>query len=181
MKRKLFLIVASLAFAAALACESGADVATKVKSEIANDRSITNASHIDVSDRRGIVTLSGTAESNFAKERAVEVAKKTEGVKDVVDKLTVVEPQQAVAPNTAASSEPGGPAPDDATITSSIQSKFQSDQRVAGSKIDVATRLGVVTLSGTVKSESVKRDAMQIAQDTPGVSRVEDQLTVKAS
>lgn len=163
------------------ACESSADRAAKVRSELSNDRSITNASHIDVSAQRGVVTLSGTAESSFVKERAVDVARKTEGVSDVVDKLTVVEPQQAVAPNTAASTEPGGAAPDDATITSTIQSKLHADLRVAGAKIDVEMRLGVVTLSGTVKSESVKRDAMQIAQDTPGVEKVEDQLTVKTS
>jgi hyperosmotically inducible protein len=173
----LFLGVAVLA----LACESSADLTAKVKSELSNDRSITNASHIDVSAQRGVVTLSGTAESSFAKERAVDVAQKTEGVSDVIDKLTVVEPQAAVAPNTSASAGPPGVAPDDATITSTIRSKLQTDQRVAGAKIDVETQLGVVTLSGTVKSESIKRDAMQIAQDTPGVEKVEDQLTVKAS
>ena len=52
---------------------------------------------------------------------------------------------------------------------------------MAGTKIDVATRLGIVTLSGIVKSELVKRNAMQIAQDTPGVERVEDRLDVKSS
>lgn len=179
--RKVSVLLVVAAIALTLACESSADLVAKVKSEISNDRSITSASQIDVSAKGRIVTLTGTAESAFAKELAVEIAKKTEGVSAVVDKMVVREPQQAVMPNTGASSEPGAAVPDDATITSTIQSKLQTDQRVAGAKIEVETRLGVVTLSGTVKSESVKRDAMQIAQDTPGVEKVEDQLTVKSS
>src|SRR5689334_2807529 len=103
MMRKASVLLGVLAIAFALACESSADLGAKVKSELSNDRSITNASHIDVSVRKSVVTLSGTAESSFAKERAVDVARKTEGVSDVVDKLTVLEPQQAVMPNTAAS------------------------------------------------------------------------------
>ncbi|HKD11107.1 MAG TPA: BON domain-containing protein, partial [Thermoanaerobaculia bacterium] len=114
-------------------------------------------------------------------ERAVVLARGTEDVKDVRDQLSVVPAQAEVAANGSASPAPAAGAPSDAAITSTIETKLQSDQRVAGARIGVATNLGVVTLSGTVQSDQVKRDAMQIAQDTAGVQRVEDRLTVKSS
>jgi hyperosmotically inducible protein len=183
MRRRLpALLVLLLAALFAAACgESDADITAKVKTEIATDRSITSASKIEVSTQKKVVTLSGTAESPIAKERALTLARATGDVRRVVDNLTVVPATEAVAPNTGASSAPAAGVPDDATITATIQSKLGEDKRVSGSKIAVETRLGIVTLSGTVKNEQIKQDAMQIAQDTAGVQRVENQLTVKGS
>jgi len=175
------LAAAGVALMAAGCAESDADITAKVKTKLETDRAITGASHIDVATRKKVVTLTGTAESQVARERAVALARGTEEVADVHDQLTVVPAQAEVPANGTASAAPAAGSPNDATITATIQSKLQQDQRVAGARIDVATNLGVVTLSGTVRSDQVKQDARQIAQDTAGVQRVENRLTVENS
>jgi osmotically-inducible protein OsmY len=183
MRRRLPGLLALLLSAAlATACEeSDADITAKITSEISTDRSITSASHIDVSTQKKVVTLSGTAENTIAKERAVALARGTAEVRRVVDNISVVAPAAVVPPKTSASAVPAAGAPDDAAITATIQTKLGQDQRVSGAKISVETRLGIVTLSGTVSNEQIKQDATQIAQDTAGVQRVENQLTVRGS
>src|ERR1700694_4857018 len=72
----------------AVACaQSDAGITTKVKSQLEADRSVPNAAAIQVETNRHVVTLSGKAASDAEKQRAVAVAKSTEGVKDVVDNL----------------------------------------------------------------------------------------------
>lgn len=58
----------------------------KIKSKMALD-DLVQARSIDVTTKDGIVTLSGTVRSARERERAVQLAKETAGVKDVVDKL----------------------------------------------------------------------------------------------
>ena len=180
MRGKVLSLLAAVLIVTACA-QSDAEITAKIKTKLTTDRSISSASHIDVATQKRTVTLTGTAETPEAKERAVVLARGTEDVKDVRDQLSVVPAQAEVAANGSASAAPAVGAPSDAAITSTIETKLQSDQRVAGARIGVATNLGVVTLSGTVQSDQVKRDAMQIAQDTAGVQRVEDKLTVKSS
>ncbi len=107
MRKRLFGLLSVLVCAAlAMACaESDADITEKIKSEISTDRTITNASNIDVSTRGHVVTLSGTVESPIAKERALTLARGTPGAKRVVDNLTVAPaaPAAAAAPQASAS------------------------------------------------------------------------------
>ena len=49
---------------------------------------------------------------------------------------------------------------------------------VSGLKIDVDTRDGMVTLTGTVRSQAERDQALRLAHDTPGVKGVEDKLIV---
>jgi len=179
MRKRLFGLLSVLVCAAlAMACaESDADITEKIKSEISTDRTITNASNIDVSTRGHVVTLSGTAESPIAKERALTLARATDGVKRVVDNLTVA----PAAPAAAATQAPASAGMDDAAITTAVRAKLAADGKVPADSIDVDTKAGVVTLKGTVKSEQEKQEVLQVARDTQGVVKVEDLLTVKAS
>jgi hyperosmotically inducible protein len=70
--------------------------------------------------------------------------------------------------------------PDDARITSSIQSKYYLDDRIKARKINVTSSGGVVTLSGDVADESERAEALLLARTTEGVTRVEDSLTIAA-
>ena len=64
-------------------------ITTKIKSRLAADH-ITSLGHIRVdTDEAGVVWLSGTARSREAADRAVEIARSTEGVRDVHTKLKV--------------------------------------------------------------------------------------------
>jgi hyperosmotically inducible periplasmic protein len=66
----------------------------------------------------------------------------------------------------------------DAAITSAVKTKFLGDTKVAGLKIDVDTKDNVVTLTGNVKSEAEKAEAIRLAKNTTGVKSVVDKLTV---
>ena len=66
----------------------------------------------------------------------------------------------------------------DASITSAVKTKFLADTKVAGLKIDVDTKDNVVTLTGNVKSEAEKAEAIRLAKTTTGVKSVVDKLVV---
>jgi hyperosmotically inducible periplasmic protein len=194
MKRKKLSAVLSVLAAAAVslalmtACgESDTTLTTKVKAKILADRAVTSSDQIEVSTANHVVTLGGTTDTEASKERALTLARSTEGVSNVVDNLRV---STSVASNsmpggvTGAVSDAAGKvteAVDDAAITTAIKAKLIGDSSVSGTKIHVDTKDGVVTLQGTVKSEDEKSKAVQIARDTKGVQRVEDQLTVQSS
>jgi hyperosmotically inducible protein len=64
-------------------------ITTKVKSKLAADH-ITSLAHIRVdTDKDGVVWLSGSARSKDAVERAVDLARNTDGVRDVHNSLVV--------------------------------------------------------------------------------------------
>jgi hyperosmotically inducible periplasmic protein len=64
----------------------------KVHSEML-DEDLLNGSDIDVDVKGGVVTLQGTVPSQAGRARALEVARKNDGVKSVVDKLTIAAPR----------------------------------------------------------------------------------------
>src|SRR5687768_10717886 len=72
-----------------MACsQSDPGVTTAVKSKFAAD-DVVKAYRIDVDTKDRVVTLSGAVDTPAARTRAVELARGTEGVRDVVDQLTV--------------------------------------------------------------------------------------------
>ena len=73
----------------------------------------------------------------------------------------------------AASSRPA-----DSTLTAKVKAKLLSDDLLNALKIDVDTQDGTVYLSGVVDTADQKRKAVQIAKNTEGVQRVEDNLKV---
>lgn len=68
----------------------------------------------------------------------------------------------------------------DAAITATVKTKFVADTAVQALKIDVDTKDGVVTLTGTVPSRAEVDRAMMLARDTDGVKRVVNRLHVGA-
>jgi hypothetical protein len=90
MKRLAGLIsAAALVFTVACA-QSDAGITSSVKSKFAADDTV-KAYQIDVDTRDHVVTLSGEVESMAHKSRAVEIARGTDGVTNVVDNLVVAE------------------------------------------------------------------------------------------
>lgn len=67
---------------------SDAALTTKIKSKMTLDDTI-EASRIDVDTVDGVVTLSGRVDLPQQRERAVQLARETEGVTSVVDRLTI--------------------------------------------------------------------------------------------
>ena len=156
--------------AAAVASDRLADgwLATKIQAQYFADEDV-KARYINVSADEGVVTLRGRVESDASREQAVQIAKNTDGVREVRDLLLV-----GAAPDPNA-------APHDATwVTTQIQARYFADS-VVGSDIDVSSQNGVVTLSGRVASEQEKAQAVAIARDIEGVVRVDARLVVDAS
>jgi hyperosmotically inducible periplasmic protein len=61
---------------------------------------------------------------------------------------------------------------DDATISARVKTTLLNDPQVGALKIDVTTSKGVVTMSGTVKSQAEAERAIQLARQTSGVRDV---------
>ena len=109
MTRKLSLWIGAVALVALnVACaQSDAGITTEVKAKLEADRSMSSSATIQVETNKKVVTLSGKAASDAEKKRAVQVAKATEGVKEVVDNLaidpSVAPPEPPVASETTPS------------------------------------------------------------------------------
>lgn len=66
----------------------------------------------------------------------------------------------------------------DATITSTINTRFVQDDLVSAMDINVDTYRGVVTLYGQVKSQAVANRAVQIARGVKNVKQVNNKMSV---
>lgn len=157
--------------AAARAGDQLADswLTTKIQAQYFADDDV-KARFINVSTRDGVVTLKGRVDSDPAHEQAVQIAKNTDGVRQVNDQL-VVGPAPSVAGPSASI--------DSNWITTQIQARYFADSAIDGRDIDVSTQNGIVTLSGRVDNEREKRQAVTIARDIDGVIRVDDRLAVQ--
>jgi hyperosmotically inducible protein len=91
MKTKLAALVAAGALVMSVACsKTDAGVTTVVKTRLAADDTV-KAYQINVTTQNHVVTLKGDVETSAAKDRAIEIARNTEGVTDVIDQLRVNE------------------------------------------------------------------------------------------
>jgi hyperosmotically inducible protein len=67
---------------------------------------------------------------------------------------------------------------DDATITAEVKTALLNDPQVAGSRIDVDTFKGVVTLSGAVKAPAARDKAIALARQVKGVKDAKSTLQI---
>jgi hyperosmotically inducible protein len=157
--------------------------------------------NIDVDTSNGVVTLSGEVHSANERAQALAKARSVDGVSRVVDKLTLTpgdRPASAEVRDKAEGTvgkakaewpkkkaegkdimDRTGTAITDTWITTKIQSKYFLDTDVKGINIDVDTKDGVVTLTGTVGNDAVHKEAVALAKSTDGVKQVVDKLVTK--
>ncbi len=69
----------------------------------------------------------------------------------------------------------------DESLVTAIQSKLYADDTTKAASIKVDVKNGTVTLSGDVPSSDVELEATKVANGTPGVSGVNDQMKVNAA
>jgi hyperosmotically inducible protein len=175
----------------------------KVHSEML-DENVLDGSNIDVDVKNGVVTLQGTVTSEAARARAVEVARKNDGVKNVVDQLRIAPKHDSkmdkaadkmaktadktedkldkAGDKTASAAKKTGRAIDDGWIKSKIYAQYMADWNTVldDSDIDIDVSNNMVTLNGSVKSAQAKAKAVSIAKATDGVKGVKDNLKVVA-
>jgi hyperosmotically inducible protein len=123
------------------------------------------ARQVEVQTREGVVYLTGVVDTEQARREAARVAWKTEGVKGVVNDLTVGE-------------RTVGSWIDDVTISSKVKSKLIASAGIRAGDIDVGSSQGVVSLVGRVSSLEIKQTAERLARDTNGVKDVDNELKV---
>jgi hyperosmotically inducible periplasmic protein len=153
--------------------------------------------NISVDTVSGVVTLQGSVESSAERNQAIAKAKTTEGVKQVIDKLSLAqaekplpsEPHKKPSPSSInaedvkvharSAADRVGKEISDTWITTKVQAMYFLDKDVKGMQIDVTTKGGIVTLTGTVATEATRQKAVTDARSIEGVSQVIDKLTVR--
>src|SRR4029450_2160112 len=149
----------------------------KIHSDLV-DEDVLSGSNIDVGVKNGAGTLQGTVPSEAGRARAIAEAKKTDGVKNVVDQLKIApahagkmdkardKPAKAAdkaedkldkaGDKTASAAKKTGRAIDDGWIKSKIYAQYLADWNTVlnDSDIDVDVKNNMVTLNGTGKSSA---------------------------
>ncbi len=69
--------------------------------------------------------------------------------------------------------------PDDATLTANVKSQLSAQSPALASRVNVDTKDGVVTLTGTVDNDAEKSQSEQAAKSVANVKSVVNNLTVK--
>ncbi len=118
---------------------------------------------ITVSVAEGWVTLRGTVDAYWKKQRAQETASTLTGVRGITNELAVV-PSRTY---------------EDKLIADSIVAALERNIQVDASTIHVRVNGGEVTLSGSVPSLPVFRAAQATAEDMPGVVAVNNDLEIR--
>lgn len=119
------------------------------------------------------VTLTGLVPGQGEKELAGEIAKGVEGVGRVINNIKVEKTVQRSHKPTFTQTV------DDATTTAAVKSKLLMNSSTNGLDIHVKTVNGIVTLTGAVKSKTEKQLASKLAENTEGVTKVKNHLTIR--
>lgn len=192
--RIALIVIGILVALAGSGCEgrnvADSAITARVKSKIAMNTE-TSALRINVDTTGSVVTLSGVVPTLDEKTQAEQIAKNTEGVVRVVNKL-VVDPNSAgrartegnaaegksedAIKNVEGSARNGGITASDLTILSKIKARYISEG-IVGATIDVKD--GVVTLSGEVNDIQNRVRAESIAKATSGVKSVDNRIVVR--
>jgi hyperosmotically inducible periplasmic protein len=144
-------------------------VQTRVERRIAADPDISRYD-VDVMVRNGVVTLRGHIDDPAAAQEAVRVVQATEGVTQVVNELTVGDPDRDDADRDDRA---------DLGIRTDVGRRLLAHPDVQRFDININVDDGMVTLSGVVASEEAKRTAEQIAMNVEGVRGVNNVLQVE--
>jgi hyperosmotically inducible protein len=161
--------------------ESRTDDAIKdrIEHRLATDASVKKYD-VSVKVNSGAVTLDGSVATDAQKAEAARLAK-VGGVTKVDNEIKVDKDVDRTLGERAKSGlTKTGEAITDAWITAKVKWFFVGEDSLKGSDISVDTSNHVVTLKGTVASAAGKTRAVQLTKETDGVTRVDDQLTVKA-
>lgn len=132
---------------------------------------------VDVTTSGDKVILSGEVRSAEDKALAERIARRTEGVAAVENRL-IVDPDATVADEARAAMTSAAEQVSDAWLTARVAASLRFDRTLDAALVDVSTQDGVVTLSGRVPTAADKREAAALAAAIDGVARVENLIAV---
>lgn len=160
-KRILLSSLCLMMIGTVIACKKGPDDAaltTAVKSKLAQDSPATAAA-INVATTDGVVTLTGSVDSDAIKTKAEQLARSVEGVKSVTNNLTV-KPPLVFSP--------------DAKLKNTIVANLMA-AGLTGIEVEVVN--GEVTLKGNVARPKLQA-AMKAANDAKP-RKVKNKMVIK--
>ena len=117
--------------------------------------------NITVTASRGWVTLEGTVEEQYQKQRAEEVVRKLTGVKGIINLVSLVPKATPI------------------DVRSRINEAFQRLVELDEDNIEVEMQDGTAILIGEVRSWAERDEAERAAWSAPGISRVENRIVVE--
>jgi osmotically-inducible protein OsmY len=118
-------------------------------------------STVDAKVEDGFVTLTGRADYQYQRDEADRVVSSIVGALELFDEIELTHPVL-----------------DREAIAESIRHSFERNAKVSAHKLSVSTKDGTVTLRGSVDSWATRDAALEAARSTPGVTKVEDHITV---
>jgi hyperosmotically inducible protein len=141
-------------------------ITARVKSAFVADPDVKSLD-ITVETRKGEVQLSGFVDSQAQIDRALDVARRTQGVTAVENKLALKTPGTV------------GSAVDDALVTAKVKTALVRDDSVKSADISVRTNKGEVQLSGYVENDAQINRATEVARTIEGVKAVDNKMSLK--
>ena len=147
-------------------------ITMKIQSQLFADDDVRSQA-IDVDTVDGRVTLTGVLDTEEAKAQALAIARTTDGVTSVDDRLFLATESRDVP---AATEENDA----DEAITTLVRAAFFTDPRIKPWNVDVQTSDGTVLLSGVVDDEAARQRAVEIAGSVEGVVEVVDRLSTSS-
>ncbi len=137
----------------------------KIKNRLINTFSMNNQIalpnlNIDVKNR--VVTISGSVDEIWKKILIREMAIDTSGIKKVINKVAVTPPTKEK----------------DDVLAKKIQNTIDKNYMVDVNRVHISVKRGTVKLSGEVMNQLALRAALNSAIYTPGVTGIDNELTI---
>jgi osmotically-inducible protein OsmY len=115
---------------------------------------------VTIAVSNGWLNLSGTLDWQYQKEAAARAVRDLTGVRGITNSISVKPHVQA------------------GDVKSKIEAAFKRSAEIDARRVSVTTTDGTVVLNGNVRSWAERQEAERAAWAAPGVSQVDDRITV---
>lgn len=158
---KTYLILFLISSAVFIGCKpKDSDLQAKIEKNL-QDSPETSGVTVDVKD--GVATLSGEVKAQDAKEKATASAKDVNGIKNVVNNVTIPAPMVQAPPLEVNSDE---------TMMQGVKDATKDFPTVTAN-----VNNGVITLTGSIKRSNLQNLMMSL--NTLKAKKIDNQLTIK--